>query len=92
MALDFMPYTESFDDQRDIVRFMGWDGGRWVKCGVNRDALLEAARVPPAGGMDLIMLYRRHRAPIQALASAKFRSGRLEEDGLVLVDSADFGF
>jgi len=92
MALDFMPYTESFDDRRDIVRFMGWDGGRWVKCGVKRDALLKAARVPPASGMDLIKLYRKHKVPIHALVSAKFRSGRLEEDGLVLVDSADVGF
>ena len=92
MALDFMPYTESFDDRRDIVRFMGWDGGRWVKCGVKRDALLKAARVPQAGGMDLIKLYRKYKAPIQALVCAKFRSSRLEDDGLVLVDSADFGF
>jgi hypothetical protein len=91
MALDFMPYTEGFDDRRDIVRFMGWDSGRWVRCGVKREALLKAARVPPANGMDLIKLYRKHKAPIHARASAKFRSGRIEEDGLVLVDSADFG-
>jgi len=89
MRIDFMPHTESYDDTRDMVRFMGWDGDRWVRCGVRRDALLNAARVTEASGMDLVNLYRRHKNPIHALASAKFRAGRLEEDGLVLVSSAD---
>ena len=89
MGLELMPFTESYDDTRDMVRFMGWDGDRWVRCGVRRDALLNAARVPEASGMDLVNLYRRRKNPIHALANAKFRAGRLEEDGLVLVSSAD---
>ena len=89
MGLELMPDTESYDDIRNIVRFLGWDGERWVRCGVRRDALLNVARDLKASDMDLVNLYRRHRAPIHALASAKFRAGRLEDDGLVLVSSAD---
>ncbi len=89
MGLKLMPFTESYDDTRDMVRFMGWDGDRWVRCGVRRDALLNAARVSEASGMDLVNLYRSHKAPIHALASAKFQAGRLEDDGLVLVSSVD---
>ena len=56
MRIDFMPHTESYDDTRDMVRFMGWDGDRWVRCGVRKDALLNAARVLEASGMDLVNL------------------------------------
>ena len=50
---------------------------------------MNAARVSEASGMDLVNLYRSHKAPIHALASAKFQAGRLEDDGLVLVSSVD---
>lgn len=89
MRLELMPYTESYDDILDIVRFMGWNGDRWVRCGIRRDALIRVARVPKASGVDPVNLYRNHKAPIHALASAKFRAGRLEDDGLVLVSSVD---
>jgi len=89
MGLALMPYTESYDDIRNIVRFMGWDGERWVRCGIRTDALLNVARVPNASDMDPVNLYRSHRPPIHALASAKFQAGRLEDDGLVLVSSVD---
>jgi hypothetical protein len=89
MGLEFMPNTESYDVTRDIVRFMGWDGERWVRCGVRRDALLNAAGVAGANGADPINLYRSHRTPIHALANAKYQRGRFESDGLVLVRSVD---
>jgi hypothetical protein len=89
MGLEFMPNTESSGVTREIVRFMGWDGERWVRCGVRRDALINAAGVAGASGADPVNLYRSHKSPIHALASAKFQAGRLEEDGLVLVRSVD---
>ena len=89
MGLELMPDTESYDDIRNIVRFLGWDGERWVRCGVKRDALLNVARVQKASDIDPVNLYRSHKAPIHALASAKFQAGRLEDDGLVLVTSVD---
>jgi hypothetical protein len=89
MGLELMPFIESYDDIRDIVRFMGWTGDRWVRCGIRRDALLNVARVLKASDIDPVNLYRSHKAPIHALASAKFQSGRLEDDGLVLVSSVD---
>ena len=46
MGLELMPYTESYDDIRDIVRFMGWDGDRWVRCGIRRDALIKRGSGP----------------------------------------------
>jgi len=89
VGLEFMPNTESYDVARDIVRFMGWDGERWVRCGVRRDALVNAAGVAAASGADPVNLYRSHRAPIHALAKAKYQRGRFESDGLVLVRSVD---
>ena len=89
MGLEFMPFTESYDDIRDIVRFMGWTSDRWVRCAIRRDALLSVARAPKASDADPVNLYRSHKAPIHALASAKFQAGRLEDDGLVLVSSVD---
>jgi Protein of unknown function (DUF1488) len=89
MGLELMPFTESYDDILDILRFMGWTGDRWVRCGIRRDALLNVARVPKASDIDPGNLYRIHKSPIHALASAKFQAGGLEEDGLVLVSSDD---
>jgi len=51
--------------------------------------LLNVARVLKASDIDPVKLYRSHKAPIHALASAKFQAGRLEDDGLVLVSSVD---
>jgi Protein of unknown function (DUF1488) len=89
MGLELMPFTESYDDILDIVRFMGWSGDRWVRCGIRREALLNVARVRKASDIDPVNLYRSHKAPIHALASAKFQAGRFEDDGLVLVSSVD---
>jgi hypothetical protein len=65
------------------------DSEHWVRCGVRRDALVNAAGAAAASGGDPVSLYRSHRGPIHALASAKFREGRVAEDGLVLVSSVD---
>jgi len=89
MGLELMPDTESYDDIRNIVRFLGWDGERWVRCGVGRDALTNAAGVAAASGADPVKLYRAHMAPIHTLVNAKYQRGRLESDGLVLVRSVD---
>jgi hypothetical protein len=50
---------------------------------------MNAPRVPEARNMNLVDLYRSHKTPIHALASAKFLAGRLEEHALVLVSSVD---
>jgi hypothetical protein len=89
MRLEFMPNTESYDVTRDIVRFLGWDGERWVSCGVRRDALIDTAGAAAASGVDPVKLYRTHIAPIHTLANAKYQRGRFESDGLVLVRSVD---
>ena len=89
MGLEFMPNTECYDVSRDIVRFMGWDGERWVRCGVKRDALISAAGVDAASGQDLVNLYRTNSGAIHTLANAKYQRRRLESDGLVLVRLVD---
>ena len=89
MGLEFMPNTECYDLSRDIVRFMGWDGERWVRCGVKRDALISAAGADAANAQDPVNLYRTNRGAIHTLANAKYQRRRLESDGLVLVRLMD---
>ena len=46
MALEFLPEGVMYwmVESRDMIRFMGVDGVRFVKCGVTSGALMDAAR------------------------------------------------
>jgi len=89
MALEFLPEGVMFDASRDMIRFMGVDGVRFVKCGVTSGALMDAARHQHATAEDLLDVYLIHERRIHALADAKYQQGHFESDGLVLVRSAD---
>ena len=50
MALEFLPEGVMFDAIRDMIRFTGVDGVRFVKCGVTSGALMDVglgANMPP---------------------------------------------
>ena len=89
MALEFLPEGVMFDASRDMIRFMGVDGVRFVKCGVTSGALMDAARRQHATAEDLLDVYLIHERRIHALTDAKYQQGHFESDGLVLVRSAD---
>jgi hypothetical protein len=89
MALEFLPEGVMFDAIRDMIRFTGVDGVRFVKCGVTSGALMDVARSQHATAEDLLDVYLIHQRRIHALADAKYQQGHFERDGLVLVRSAD---
>ena len=55
MALEFLPEGVMFDAIRDMIRFTGVDGVRFVKCGVTSGALMDVARGQHATAEDLLV-------------------------------------
>ena len=82
MALNFVPDKPIYDFGRDVVRFMGWDAGLPVKCGVSREALMDAARIRNATEEELVKVYETFKDHIHLIAGAKYRQGRIDDLGI----------
>lgn len=60
LALEIEPGRAVYDDERDIVTFMGMDGARMVRCLVTREALLALARRRAETAKEMLDAYRSH--------------------------------
>jgi Protein of unknown function (DUF1488) len=76
------------------ISFHSHDGVKVVPCGILRDALLDLGSYHRlSGGED--ELFRALLAEIERLASAKYRAGRLDRNGTIMIGPADillYGF
>lgn len=84
-TLAFPNPRERYDGRRDVVVFWGLDGEREVECGVTWEALedhFQARRDP-------LQAFVAHERDIEREARRKYLAGRIEDDGAVLIRSAD---
>jgi hypothetical protein len=84
LALEIEPGRAVYDDERDVVTFMGMDGARMVRCLVTREALLALARrrAETAKG-DARCLSFACAALIHRIAVRKYERRKLDLDGSV---------
>lgn len=85
-VLVFPEPRERYDSDHDIVAFWGMDGGKDVRCAINRKALVDRFK---GDGKDKLKVFAANRAAIEHEVRRKYLAGRLEADGSVLVKSDD---
>jgi hypothetical protein len=74
-----------------MVRFLGRDDSRPVRCAVTRRALTVAATLHSLADDKPLVVYRALRARVQAIAREKYRKGLKDEDGVLVVRRKDLG-
>jgi Protein of unknown function (DUF1488) len=72
--------------RRKVVWFSAWIDGKRVDCGVSIEALADHFR---AYHDDPLPAFRANRGRIQAVATKLIVDGRLENDGTIMIRSAD---
>ena len=83
--LTFPSPQATYDFERDAIRFQGRDGTHSVPCAISDEALSDHF---PQGETPL-QAFQEHRETIEALARRKYLSGQIEQDGQVLLRTAD---
>jgi len=76
------------------LSFESRDGEKIVSCEISRDALQDLGSYHRLNGADH-EVFRALRPEIERLASAKYRAGRLEDNGGIVIHPADillYGF
>jgi hypothetical protein len=76
------------------LSFESRDGTKVVTCGISRDALADLGSYHRLNGAD-DEVFRALRPEIERLANAKYRAGRLDDNGAVVIGPADillYGF
>ena len=89
MPLEIDQDRAVYDDERDIITFMGMDGARMVRCSVTRAALFALARRRAESARELLEAYRSHANRIHRVAWRKYDQRQLDLDGSVLVLERD---
>ncbi|HEY2889323.1 MAG TPA: DUF1488 family protein [Dongiaceae bacterium] len=89
MPLELEPVRVVYDDERDIVTFMGMDGARMVRCSVTRDALRALSRRRAESAKEMLEAYRTHASSIHRIAVRKYEQRQLDHDGSVFVLQRD---
>ena len=72
MPLEIEPTRAVYDDERDIVTFMGMDGARMVRCSVTREALYALAARRAQTAREMLDAYRSHADRIHQAAVRKY--------------------
>lgn len=87
-TLDF-PDKEFQRDNAETIVFWGQEGDKRVRCRISREALddhfSDRDRLKPEAA------FQKYRDQIEALARRKYLLGQLEQDGSVLIRTADIG-
>jgi hypothetical protein len=76
------------------LSFQSHDGKKVVPCGISRDALRDLGGYHRVNGAE-DEVFRALRQEIERLASAKYRAGRLDRSGAIVIGPADillYGF
>jgi hypothetical protein len=89
MPLEIEPVPAVYDDERDVVKFMGMDGARMVHCLVTREALLTLARRRAETAKEMLQAYRAYAPLIHRIAVRKYERRQLDLDGSVFVLQRD---
>jgi hypothetical protein len=89
LALQIAPAPAVYDEERDIVTFMGVDGARVVRCLVTRDALRALARQRAETAKEMLDAYRSCASQIHRIAVRKYEGRQLDHDGSVFVLQRD---
>jgi hypothetical protein len=89
MALSFAPGRAIYDADRRMVRFFAHDDALLVRCGVTRRALVSVASDQSIESDDPLLLYRKLKARIHAVARRKYLKHLREVDGLIVVRRKD---
>ena len=89
MGLTFEPTKMVYDDDRDLVLFVGLDGALMIRCAVSREALMDKARSMHATPEDLVDICIAHLDEIRRIADGKYTAKQFEADGSVLVKTGD---
>jgi hypothetical protein len=86
--------TDSISVRSQDLSFQSHDGKKVVACGISRDALRDLGGYHRLDGAE-DELFRALRPEIERLASAKYRAGRLDRNGAIVIGPADillYGF
>ena len=89
MPLEIEPARAVYDDERDMVTFMGMDGARIVRCSVTREALYALAARRAQTAREMLDAYRSHADRIHQAAVRKYERRQFDTDGSVLVIQRD---
>ncbi|MDF3055628.1 MAG: hypothetical protein K0Q74_1535, partial [Gammaproteobacteria bacterium] len=84
--LIFAESTERYDDQHEVVVFIGKDRDKIIRCMISRAALEDHFN---ADDKNLINVFNSYRERIQHEARLKYLAGKLEQNGDVLVKTED---
>lgn len=85
MPLEIEPIRAVYDEERDIVTFMGMDGARMVRCLVTRQALRALAKRRAESAKEMLDAYRSYAPLIHRIAAQKYEQRQLDPDGSVFV-------
>ncbi len=85
--LTFPVPEERYIFDRGVVAFWGQDGEKRVRCEISREALDDQFR---GDHKDKLEVFRANRQAIERAARNKYRNGKTEPDGSVLIRTLDF--
>jgi hypothetical protein len=87
MTVEFTPDESYEHHRRSVVWFGAVDDEKVISCAISIDALTEHFG---AYADDPLPAFRKHRQQIWDLAANLIEQRRFEDDGTILVQSADF--
>jgi hypothetical protein len=89
MPLEIELVRAVYDEERDIVTFMGMDGARTVRCLVTRQALRALARRRAESAKEMLDAYHSCATLIHRIAVRKYERHQIDMDGSVFVLQRD---
>jgi serine/threonine-protein kinase HipA len=87
-ALKFPDENATYDFDSGTVKFWGLDGKTRVLCAISREALDDHFKGDEV--KDRLKVFMAHRPAIEQKARQKYLAGNAEEDGSIMIRTADF--
>jgi len=84
--LIFLAPEEQHDASRDVIVFWGQDRTQRIRCAISREALDDHFH---GDNINKLEVFRENRPAIEDIARSKYLSGCVEQDGTVLIRTAD---
>jgi len=88
MALTFPQHLRGWDLRRNIVNFLGDDGGKPASCGISMEALIDHFGAGKGSKQACLAAFDRWRVAIQQKASETYDAQ--DRKGAVLLRKVDF--
>jgi len=89
MALNFQRIERGVDEAHRTVNFIGADAHKELLCRVTWEALRKCATLPDIDAQRALALFDRFRLWIELATIKKYRSGRRESDGGIMLGPSD---